>query len=63
MFCVFLGGDIVSFLYWLAFNVPLTIVIVLCTWLWLQIMYMGLWRPKSKAGKYKWLRKNIVNVH
>ncbi|KAK5638691.1 hypothetical protein RI129_012986 [Pyrocoelia pectoralis] len=36
------------FTHWIFLNVPIMLITMALTWLWLQIFHMGLFRPKSK---------------
>ncbi|XP_015118464.1 protein I'm not dead yet [Diachasma alloeum] len=38
----------INFASWMLYAVPAMLIMGLLTWLWLQIMYMGLFRPSSK---------------
>ncbi|KAK4877998.1 hypothetical protein RN001_010504 [Aquatica leii] len=39
------------FTHWIFLNVPIMLITMFLTWLWLQILYMGLFRPKSKDAQ------------
>ncbi|XP_066601410.1 protein I'm not dead yet-like [Prorops nasuta] len=41
----------INFASWMLYSVPPMLLMGLLTWLWLQIMYMGLFRSKSKDAK------------
>lgn len=41
----------INFTTWMLYAVPVMIASGLLTWLWLQIMYMGLFRPGSKDAR------------
>ncbi|KRT86471.1 hypothetical protein AMK59_303, partial [Oryctes borbonicus] len=53
----FPDGPGVEFAAWMFLNVPIMLLTMFLTWLWLQILYMGMFRPKSadaqatKVGK------------
>ncbi|XP_063979445.1 protein I'm not dead yet isoform X2 [Diachasmimorpha longicaudata] len=38
----------INFASWMLYAVPAMVIMGFITWLWLQIMYMGLFRPRSK---------------
>lgn len=38
----------ISFASWMLYSVPPMLLMGFLSWLWLQVMYMGLFRPKSK---------------
>ncbi|EZA59528.1 hypothetical protein DMN91_011334 [Ooceraea biroi] len=41
----------INFASWMLYSVPPMLLMGFLTWLWLQIMYMGLFRPKSKDAR------------
>ncbi|KAI4477438.1 hypothetical protein M0802_014734 [Mischocyttarus mexicanus] len=41
----------ISFASWMLYSVPVMLLMGIFTWLWLQVMYMGLFRPKSKDAR------------
>ncbi|XP_012224853.1 protein I'm not dead yet-like [Linepithema humile] len=41
----------INFASWMLYSVPPMLLMGILTWLWLQIMYMGLFRPKSKDAR------------
>lgn len=41
----------IEFTPWMELNVPIMIISTLLTWLWMQILYMGMFRPKSEDAK------------
>ncbi|XP_043668708.1 uncharacterized protein LOC122629390 [Vespula pensylvanica] len=41
----------ISFASWMLYSVPPMLLMGLLSWLWLQVMYMGLFRPKSKDAR------------
>ncbi|KAK0095506.1 hypothetical protein PV326_008171 [Microctonus aethiopoides] len=41
----------INFASWMLYSVPTMLLIGFLTWLWLQIMYMGLFRPQSKDAR------------
>ncbi|XP_043285688.1 protein I'm not dead yet-like [Venturia canescens] len=41
----------ISFAAWMLYSVPPMLLMGFLTWLWLQVMYMGLFRSKSKDAK------------
>ncbi|XP_014218929.1 protein I'm not dead yet-like [Copidosoma floridanum] len=41
----------INFAAWMVYAVPVMIIMGLLTWLWLQVMYMGLFRPSSREAK------------
>ncbi|RZC32483.1 I'm not dead yet-like, partial [Asbolus verrucosus] len=47
----FKEGEGVDFNKWLGANIPLMLLIMYPSWIWIQIWYMGLCRPNSKDAK------------
>ncbi|KAH0953486.1 hypothetical protein HN011_009549 [Eciton burchellii] len=41
----------VNFASWMLYSVPPMLLMGILIWLWLQVMYMGLFRPKSKDAR------------
>ncbi|XP_076232149.1 protein I'm not dead yet-like isoform X2 [Calliopsis andreniformis] len=41
----------ISLTSWMLYSVPVMLLMGLLTWLWLQIMYMGMFRPESKDAR------------
>lgn len=41
----------INFASWMLYAVPPMLLMGLLTWLWLQVMYMGLFRPESKDAR------------
>ncbi|XP_018058282.1 PREDICTED: protein I'm not dead yet isoform X3 [Atta colombica] len=41
----------INFASWMLYSVPPMLLMGLLTWLWLQVMYMGLFRPESKDAR------------
>ena len=41
----------INFAKWMIYGIPLMLIMGFLTWLWLQILYMGLFRPKSKDAE------------
>nr|XP_022906389.1 protein I'm not dead yet [Onthophagus taurus] len=41
----------VEFAAWMFLNVPIMLVTMFLTWIWLQVMYMGMFRPNSEDAK------------
>lgn len=41
----------INFAAWMLYAVPVMLIMGFLVWLWLQIMYMGLFRPKSKEAR------------
>lgn len=41
----------ISFASWMLYSVPPMLLMAFLTWVWLQVMYMGLFRPKSQDAK------------
>ncbi|KAB0791695.1 hypothetical protein PPYR_03496 [Photinus pyralis] len=39
------------FTHWIFLNVPIMLITMALTWLWLQVFYLGLFRPKSKDAQ------------
>ncbi|KAF5284221.1 hypothetical protein FQR65_LT00221 [Abscondita terminalis] len=39
------------FTHWIFLNVPIMLITMFLTWMWLQVLYMGLFRPKSKDAQ------------
>lgn len=48
----FKGHNMLEFLPWMGFNVPATLIMIILTWLWLQVLYLGMFRPNSPEGKF-----------
>ncbi|XP_074109353.1 protein I'm not dead yet [Cotesia typhae] len=44
-------GPGINFASWMIYAVPPMLIMGFLTWLWLQIMYMGLFRPKSQDAR------------
>lgn len=47
----FKNGPGINFASWMMYSVPAMILMGFLTWIWLQVMYMGLFRPKSKDAR------------
>ncbi|XP_020277869.1 protein I'm not dead yet-like isoform X2 [Pseudomyrmex gracilis] len=41
----------INFASWMLYSVPPMLLMGILTWLWLQVMYMGLFRPESKDAR------------
>ena len=41
----------ISLTSWMLYSVPVMLLMGLLTWLWLQVMYMGMFRPRSKDAR------------
>ncbi|XP_072745354.1 protein I'm not dead yet-like [Anoplolepis gracilipes] len=41
----------INFASWMLYSVPPMLLMTFLTWLWLQVMYMGLFRPESKDAR------------
>lgn len=52
----------INFAAWMGYAVPTMIIMGLLTWLWLQIMYMGLFRSQSDEAKAIDIGKEGENV-
>ncbi|KAB7499348.1 Solute carrier family 13 member 4 [Armadillidium nasatum] len=52
----------VNFVTWMAFNLPLTLICLCVTWIWLQFLYFGLRRDKSFDSK-ECEKKEIINKY
>lgn len=44
IFSVFPDATGLNFATWMIFNVPMMLLNILMAWLWLQVMYLGLFR-------------------
>lgn len=52
----------INFTSWMIFNVPGMLINMLVTWAYLQIVFMGMWRPGSQAAKEAHLGKEATAV-
>ena len=62
------GDEQVSFVSWMAFGVPVAVLNLALTWLWLQLMYFGvkntlLCRPQTSAEEDSALEKFLRREH
>ncbi|XP_015591965.1 protein I'm not dead yet [Cephus cinctus] len=47
----FPNGPGINFSSWMMYAVPPMLIMSILTWIWLQILYMGLFRPNSKEAR------------
>lgn len=52
----------VDFLRWMMYNVPCMLLMQVLIWIWLQVLYMGMFRPNSEAAKKTTINPEAADV-